>query len=109
MPLDHECPTAGTRCPICEPLSDVLRSALNATWSAIGADCLAAMADGDDPESGEMDRQSAIEVVLDCDRIEQYGYLNKDGRQELAEFRKLPYEVQRALAATVFTDSLYCF
>lgn len=109
MPLDHECPVAGTRCPVCEPLSDQLQGALRRTWSAIASDCLAAVSESDDLDTAEMSRNEVVEVVLDCDRIEQYGYLNEEGRAELKAFRKLPVPVQVALARTVFTDEHYCF
>lgn len=108
MPLNHECPTTGMRCPICEPLSERMCRALRDTWSAIGWDCLQAMSDDGNVENSEMDRKSVIEIVLDCDHIERYGCRDQDGLDECREFRRLPHEVKLALASTVFTDATYC-
>lgn len=107
MPLDHECPVAGTSCNMCPTISDDMRSAMLNTWDSIGADYFQAMADGEDEVTcGQSD---VIEMVLDCDRLEQYGPQTPEFKAELDAFRNHFTREQRwAIAKLAFPEQFYC-
>ena len=90
-------------------LAKEMQCALLATWDAIGMDCL--MAVMDEGGEAEMTRDSVIEVVLDCDHLEQYGFYEGPTQAEkilLEEFRSLSHEEKVELCKTVFADCAYC-
>ena len=86
-------------------------SALHNTWSAIGADCLMTMSEDGAGEDNEMSQMDVIEVVLDCNRLEMYGFHNPTPADLdlIAAFREIPYEKKVILLKQhVFTYSHYC-
>lgn len=74
-----------------------LMQAMNSTWDTIGGDCLA-MSDG------TMDKETVIEMVLDANRLEQYGDLSPEA---LAAFQDMEFNDTLELANQAFTYETY--
>jgi len=77
---------------------DRIKAGLEQTWQAIGADVLQASG------SDSVPKDVVIEMVLDCNRYEDYGNL---GEVDLEEFKGLPFEDKIAIAEETFTQEGY--
>lgn len=81
----------------------LLYGALGSTWYTLSQD----MFGEGMPRS--MSRAHVIEVVLDADYLEMYGYRRTDQKTKevVAEFRKLSYDEQNKIAAGYFKHKRY--
>jgi hypothetical protein len=88
----------------------LLKSVFDRTLNAVLPDLLQCT------EQDSIDQETAIEVVLDCDRLESDGISGggKRGPNQIAEraavkaFRALDYKVQDKIAKSILTSSRYC-
>lgn len=75
-----------------------IHRALNTTWEAIGHDILA------ESENNEVTKELVIEMVLDANRLEMYGYCDP---VELNKFNALPFKQQIKVANEAFKYGIY--
>jgi hypothetical protein len=87
---------------MCPTISNDMRRAMLDAWNAIGHDYFQVLAEGEDEVVCK--QRDVIEMVLDCDRLEQYG----KHTPEFAAFRSFTYEEKVAIAKLAFPDIDYC-
>lgn len=84
-----------------------LSQAMLHVWNTIGSDVLNIKAQED--EDASCTQEEVIEMVLDCDRLEMYGFYQatQQERELIKRFRALSYADKQAFAKTVFTYEEY--
>jgi hypothetical protein len=85
-----------------EQFEEEFKRAIRSTWEAIASDVV----DGDD---FEYDLASVVEVTLDANRVEYYGYLTGEAEIAWKKWYNMggTYELRRALAKEALQGYVY--